>query len=272
MKSLAPQHNEKLVNDFYSLVFGRHLPVDMISNTIVLSQAALWKHRMIRDTPHHHRRSESGAVSASTVTLLEWCILDHILDLHIVLLEVGKEELRDDSSTEDVGDLAQRISATFRRTLPALRIASKWLRANFKYLAQDQEFAAFQEREKLKGSFPKKYLSTKISGFSTKTITLWKAYAAFILGLSRAFPSQKLPSFEGPLEEDIEMRGFLPLRNMMGDQRRAGETHSAEGGRPTTEQVHPNVEQLMRIADLLDDAKALVNMEVRPCHLILHLS
>ncbi len=264
MTSIAPKHNEKLTNDFYSLVSERHLPVDMISSTIVLSQAALWKHRMIRDIPSpHHRRSESDAVSAGTVTLIEWSILDHILDLYTVLLEVGKEELKDDSTIEDGSDLAQRISATFRRTLPALRIASKWLRANFKYLVQDQEYAAFQETEKLKGLAAKKSFSTKISGFSIKTINFWKAYAAFILALSRAFPTQKLPPLEAPLEEDIDMRGFLPLRNLMCEGQKSGEMSSAEGGRPAREQVHPNVEQLMRIADLLEDAKALVNVEVR---------
>jgi protein SMG7 len=61
-------------------------------------------------------------------------MIDHLLDLHGALLEVGEDELRDLPPIDSIDDLAQRITATFRRTLPALRIASKWLRANFKYV------------------------------------------------------------------------------------------------------------------------------------------
>ncbi|KAF8153018.1 hypothetical protein B0H34DRAFT_662751 [Crassisporium funariophilum] len=271
MFSISPKHDEKVFKDFYALVSERHLPIDLISSTIVLSQGALWKHRMIRDdsSTSHHRKQESVPAPAGTSTIIEWKILNHLLDLHLALLEVGKDELKDPPPMEGVDDLAQRISATFRRTLPALRIASKWLRANFKYVAQDQEFASEQQKDKVKGLEVYKRVPTKISGNSTKTTQFWKVYAQFILALSLAFPSHKLPSFVAPLEEDIEMRGFLPLKNMMG------ETKTATGGEKLPvglaqprEQVHPNVEQLMRIADLLDDAKALVAMENTPLLLI----
>ena len=242
----------------------------MISSSIVLSQGALWKHRMIRDdsaTHHHHTRDNSSpAVPAGTPTIVEWAILDHLLDLHCALLEVGKDELKDLPPMDSIDDLAQRITATFRRTLPALRIASKWLRANFKYVVQDQEYASFQQSEKGekgKGSESNnKKTSNKISGHSTKTLQFWKTYAQFSLALSLAFPANELPTLSAPLEEDIEMRGFSPLRNLMGESKILSEKLSDNGVGQSREQVHPNVEQLMRIADLLDDAQALVAMEV----------
>ncbi|KAJ3507371.1 hypothetical protein NLJ89_g6337 [Agrocybe chaxingu] len=263
MRSISPKHNEKVSHDFYALISDRHLPIDMISNTIVLSHGALWKHRMIRDTStsSHHRKTETVPPAPGTASIIEWNLLDHLLDLHFALLEVGKEELKDPPPMDATDDLAQRISATFRRTLPALRIASKWLNANFKYVAQDQEFVAFQEKERAKGLEISKRWSEKISGYSTKTKRFWETYADFMRSLSRAFPAQKLPKFDAPLEEDIEMRGFLPLRNLMGEKKDS-EKNLADGH--AREQVHPNVEQLMRISDLLDDAKALAEMENSP--------
>jgi protein SMG7 len=265
MNSISPKHSEKVFSDFYFLVSERHLPIDMISSSIVLSQGALWKHRMIRDSAatHHHTRDDSSPVPAGTPTVIEWAILDHLLDLHCALLEVGKDELKDLPPMDGVDDLAQRITATFRRTLPALRIASKWLRANFKYVVQDQEYASFQQTEKGKGSESSKKTANKISDHSTKTLQFWKTYAQFSLALSLAFPANELPSFSAPLEEDIEMRGFSPLRNLMGESKISSEKLS-DGVDQPREQVHPNVEQLMRIADLLDDAQALVAMEVCP--------
>jgi hypothetical protein len=79
------------------------------------------------------------------------------------------------------------------------------------------------------------------------------------------------------LEEDVDMRGWLPLRGLMGGPcplpaHLAGDapasdalSEAAEHGRRTVglrEEVHPNEEQLMRIADLLRDARRVVGLEV----------
>ncbi|TFK32091.1 hypothetical protein BDQ12DRAFT_617701 [Crucibulum laeve] len=270
MDSIARRHDRTVYDDFLSLTAGRHIPVEMISNTVVLSQGALWKHRMRRDLPtaHNSRRHEVPPPAPGTSLIIEWRILDHLFDLHRALLEVGCEELKDPLPVDTADDIAQRITATFRRTLPALRIASKWLSANFKYVMQDQEFAAFQEKEKTRGVELTKKTLEKISGYSVHTIRFWKGYADFMRLLARAFPARNLPALTAPLEEDIEMRGFLPLRNLMGELKTA-----AEGGKSVTsgyarEQVHPNVEQLMRISDLLDDAKVLAEMENSPLQLL----
>ncbi|EDR10621.1 uncharacterized protein LACBIDRAFT_293638 [Laccaria bicolor S238N-H82] len=262
MDSISKKHDKVVFNDFQSLVAQRHLPTDMISSAIVLSQGALWKLRMVHDTPSHNRKQETRPPPAGTFVVLEWRILNHLLDLHCALLEVGKDELKDLPPMDAVdNDLAQRISATFRRMLPALRIASKWLQANFKYVMQDREFQAFQENEKAQGLEPSAKSSLKLSAKSGNTIRFWKAYAQFNLALSQAFPIHKIPQLAAPLEEDVEMRGFLPLKQLMGEQKTF-----EDGGKPTAlgqvpEQVHPNVEQLMRIRDLLDDSIQLAHVE-----------
>jgi hypothetical protein len=71
-----------------------------------------------------------------------------------------------------------------------------------------------------------------------------------------------------PLDEDIEMQGFLPLGKMMiGEEKHAAcGNENGNGGNKSQAagQVHPNEEQLMRIADLLQDAEALQAMEDSP--------
>jgi hypothetical protein len=161
-------------------------------------------------------------------------------------------------------DLAQRITATFRRTLPALRIASKWLKANFKYVLHESETA----NGKSSGSHTRKRREHKFNGSTAAVAQFWESYSRFASALLRAFPIGRLPSLAAPLEEDIDMRGFLPLRKMMGDLK-AANVHEKVGDTngfnrtvvPIATQVHPNEEQLMRIADLLDDAQTLAAME-----------
>jgi hypothetical protein len=77
---------------------------------------------MIRDTSSPSNRRSGGIHDPATV---ESQILKHVPAIHQSLLEIGANKL----------DLAQRITAAFRRTLPALRVASKWLLANLKYVA-----------------------------------------------------------------------------------------------------------------------------------------
>jgi hypothetical protein len=65
------------------------------------------------------------------------------------------------------------------------------------------------------------------------------------------------------------MRGFLPLKNMMGEMKTA-EDEKSQIPPAQAQQVHPNDWQLMRIADLLQDARELVDNKVLdtvPCAL-----
>ena len=72
--------------------------------------------------------------------------------------------------------------------------------------------------------------------------------------LGQKFPIEQLTPLETPLDEDIDIRGFLPLTKLMLTE------SSGEG--VDRAQVHPNEEQLMRIWDLLSDAKALAQTKV----------
>lgn len=247
MESLSPRHAERTQEDFAGLVSDRVLPLDLINKVIVLVQGALWKHRMIRDSSR--KESEPNQGTSSTLAV-ESRILSHLLGMHRVLLEVGLEQLAEEPSEDTApNNLALRITATFRRTLPALRIASKWLRANFKYVMRCQT--------------PKDAMAVLSKEDAS---ALWSAYARFAAALTRHFPTDQLPTMTGPLEEDIEMRGFLPLKGLMIGEPKDSAVLDGKLHVPLPQQinpqVHPNEEQLMRIADLLADARTLAAMDV----------
>ncbi|KAJ8517138.1 hypothetical protein ONZ45_g5625 [Pleurotus djamor] len=225
MDNEAPGHANTVLEGFKSLTAERILTIDVITKVVVASQGALWKHRMVRDSSASNKKP--NAASATT----EKRIFIHLLSVHRVLLEVGLNELKEPPQAEN--DLAERISAVFRRTLPALRIAGKWLKANSKYLLQ----------------------ATRTSDDDDDPLqAFWRAYAQFFSALVRSFPLESLPSLQVLLEEDIDMKGFLPLRKAMGTLvTKPDTTDSAK------QLQHPNVEQLMRIHDLLTDAKSVVS-------------
>ena len=256
----------------------RVLPLDIILKTIVLAQGALWKHRMFRTTSANgHKKGPSPALSAA----VENSIASHLLLMHRMLLEVGIMQMNE-APPEDVGehDLAQRITAAFRRTLPALRIASKWIRANLRYVSQvGQQSAngAAEPESKSKGRDRRRggdRRSSSISlGISIPGLPeFWRTYAQFSSALLQAFPTDRLPKLVTILEEDVEMAGFLPLKKFVPTEVVGADIPSKEnakgvGSVPASrvlpvEQVHPNEEQLMRIADLLEDAQAVANDEV----------
>ena len=241
MDSTSPNHADRVREEFNALVSDRVLPIDLISKAVVLGHGALWKQRMIRDPGQNKKSGVSSPIAASRATI-ESRIFVHIIGLHITLLKIGLIELDEAPEDASENDLAQRITATFRRTLPALRIASKWLRANFKYVLQAQSDG--NEKD-----------------------ALWTTYSRFSNALSHTFPVERLPSMNAPLDEDTEMRGFSPLNKMMDAGHTAGgdENGVGDNSAPVGQgQVHPNEEQLMRIADLLGDANILMAMEDGP--------
>jgi protein SMG7 len=253
MEATSPKHAEGVLNDFNSLVSERVLPIDTISKVLVLAQGALWKHHTIRDSTSPLPTSSSLAIESHIAT--------HILGLHRVLLEIGLVQLAE-SPPQDAAenDLAQRITATFRRMLPALRIAGKWLQANFKYVLRGQQSAATKAKEDSVSNKKEKRKSGPSLAIAGVPL-FWESYAQFINALYRSFPEGSLPALMSPLEEDVDMKGFLPLKNLMvgeekGDKENKGDRNKAAA------QVHPNEEQLMRIADLLKDAKILIDFEV----------
>lgn len=251
-------HAADVVKDFAALVSERVLPIDTVTKVIVLSEGALWKHRMIRDTSPPSNRRSGGIPDPATV---ESQILKHVLAIHQSLLEIGVKEL--DLPPEDAeNNLAQCITAAFRRTLPALRVASKWLLANLKYVVCATPPAGSSQVEEISGVF--------VSDMPV----FWRHFLRFYNALYKLFPIEKLPSLLSPLDEDVDLRGFLPLRNLMiGDTPMIVDADVREGnglaavGPQGREKVHPNEEQLMRISDLLKDVKNLAESPDSPIHL-----
>lgn len=229
MDSIAPKHDEVVVKEFSELVSDRVLSIDAITKVVIAAQGALWKHRK---------------VSASASVSMESRIASHVLALYRALLQSGIAEL-DEAAKIVEDDLAMRITATFRRTLPALRIASKWLRANLDYVLGDT-------RKGTKERYP------AISGIST----FWGTYTSFATRIVLVFPPTSLPKLNRPLEEDVDSRGYLPLGSMLVQ---ATPPADSEGEDPRTlEQVHPNEEQLMRIWDIGHDARLIAETSGTP--------
>lgn len=91
-----------------------------------------------------------------------------------------------------------------------------------------------------------------------------------------AFPLKFLPEEEVWLEEDVDLLGFSPLRRGgmkvgvtsgggLGEDQGTLEEISKVG-----KNVHPNEEQLMRIADVETDARLIAEVEVRASTAVLH--
>ncbi|THV02188.1 hypothetical protein K435DRAFT_963231 [Dendrothele bispora CBS 962.96] len=267
----------KACQEFEVLVSQRHLPEDFITQVIVVTQGALWTQRMLRQSPDHRNARHSGKHGSPSSTsailpssVVESRIFSHLLSLYRALLEVGIDALRDpppmDVGGGDNGDLAQRIAVELRRMLPALRIASKWLRANFPYIMTDPEAAGFSDSDSNgKAKEKSEFTTSSISPKSVITIGFWNQYADFLRALSKIFPMSRLPTSVFPLKEDIEMKGWLPLKDTLEESFEVARTADEADNEPHKENdVHPNVMQLMRIRDLLEDGRAIVGLENSP--------
>jgi hypothetical protein len=145
------------------------------------------------------------------------------------------------SPTTSARHLAQSITAVMRRLLPSLRIFSKWIKSNLEYLVRAAVAPASPA------------LAAQLQRF-------WVAYCRYLNVSQTAFPISRLPSLNEPLEEDVDMRGFTPLKR--GIMEPVGRSESSTVLNEEPKDVHPNEEQLMRIADLLVDGKLLAQAEV----------
>ncbi|KAF8470376.1 hypothetical protein JB92DRAFT_3135163 [Gautieria morchelliformis] len=234
-----PGHALSVMDTFSALVSERVLPTDIIWKTLVIALGALWRCRILRD-PNAKRDAKKGLA-------VEARIFAHILGIMRTLYQIGGVQLADASSSPEPSingralaageaqiDLAQSITAVFRRSLPTLRIASKWLIVHVSY---------FSEAGSRLGSETGVDISTLLSEF-------WASYSSFSTLLGKVFPIDKLPKMTLPLEEDVDVSGFAPLKQAMFNPTSC----TANGLEPGQSQVHPNEEQLMRISDLLQDA------------------
>lgn len=247
-----------------SLIESRSLTSEVIVKTLVMALGALWNLRMYSQPLPGSSAQATQSQPSSRVTSSkhsEPFILAHILNLFRILMQVGVSEMQgvelsSATSPTAMGQqrsslvLAQRITATFRRTLPALRIASKWLKCHLEYV---------------KRSSPEADIAAPPTAFDA----FWTTYAAFANALTRTFDDDdglaSCPPLTTRLEEDVDMQGFAPLkRSMFGTGQDVGDgtveaflktVPSNVANALPEDAVHPNEEQLMRIGDLLVDAK-----------------
>lgn len=230
------------------LLADREIPAEVIVKTIVMSITCHWTIRVREPRDAMDDEDSEGAA------------LWYLFNIAGVMLDVADQEVKDglgearvaaldeetaiDESQADADgpissiDLYPHITAVLRRLLPALRIFSKWLKANASILDEDT-FA--QQAE------------------------FWTTYAAFCRHLEALFPLAHLPELTDPLEEDFDMRGLSPLKRGMMDRSNTSndpaEVSHTLSTRQTSE-VHPNEEQLMRISDLLCDGKLVAAQAV----------
>ena len=250
-----PGHVDFVIAAFSDLVSERVLPTDIIWKTLIIAFGALWRFRVLRDPST--KRDQKRAIST------EARIFSHILSVVQALFRIGCEQITEASNSPDPSvngtpliagevplDLAQNITAVFRRTLPALRIGSKWLSAHYDYVSEAPSRLATD---------PDVDIPAIVKSF-------WETYDTFGTQLRKVFPMEKLPKLTAPLEEDVEVSGFAPLKKATP----ARSVSTPTGLEPGQSQVHPNEEQLMRIADLLADRQKVADLRVCFTHLSIY--
>ncbi|KAG8934834.1 hypothetical protein FRC02_009154 [Tulasnella sp. 418] len=251
--SSIQKHAKKVISSWSSLISNRTLPSEIIVKTLILSLGALWCVRAFSPTLPLHNSAQNTRPTEKTKTSKdsEPLILMHILDLLRSLMEIGLVEVEEAHASEngavplENGDhhlaLAQRITAAFRRTLPALRISFKWVKSNLEYINR---------------------ITDGLGPNHAVTETFWTIFSKFAQSLSKVFPLNHLPRRDIILEEDADMRGFLPLKRSMETV-----TNTLENEKGSQPGVHPNEEQLMRIGDLLVDANLTLQSQALPVSL-----
>ncbi|BGP48383.1 hypothetical protein JCM10450v2_004256 [Rhodotorula kratochvilovae] len=242
--------------------------------------------------------------SAASRVNLEPEALVHLLSLFTTLLTVSTTETIDLYTSNSASlapgaapNPAQNISAVLRRALPALRILTKWLVAQLEYIARVEARVEASERKRAarartstgtaaggseeaqqplsldsgasSSSAPTAAGRTSLAELRAALDALWAAYADYSSAVKLAFPPALLPTAlldqGGWLEEDVELLGFAPLRRAM---RPLAEDGGAGEIRRVGRDVHPNEEQLMRVADGQRDAVRLAESPLTPISLV----
>lgn len=240
-----------VLSNFGTLAMERSLSQDTILSTFTMAVGALWSNQHYALRPG--RPVPSTQENQQTAQFL---ILAHTVSLVRVLMEVGSaqinEALKSSGREGTAGNLAGLITASFRRTLPTLRIASSWLKSNTEHLVQQPTDVGASSAEE--------------DGLKTALSTFWSSYVTFASDLQRVFPLEQLPTANTVLDEDIELWGFLPFKDQALDASPVGPVKRADSS-----MVHPNEEHLMRLRDIQKDAFDLAIMEVRTSFIVLHI-
>ncbi|OCF33156.1 hypothetical protein I316_05201 [Kwoniella heveanensis BCC8398] len=239
--TFLPTLQPPVLETFSMLLKARRLSAEVVVKTTAVAIGSHYRARStmgLEQPPKQIQRSLEAETKA----------LEFLLNTFEVLMRVGAEEVEEARSTlgdesalaldgEDGNEdqLPQFISAVLRRILPSLRIVSKWIKLDLEYLNRHTSLPAFT--------------------------SFWATYRRFIDAVESVFPIDRLPSLPNPLEEDIDMRGFMPLQRGITTHGGPTNGHSTATGDPEGTgvhgDVHPNEEQLMRLADLQVDAKLI---------------
>lgn len=229
-----------------TLIRERSLTQDTIISIFTMAVAALWTNQ-----EYALRPGRPAPSNKADQQITESLVLAHTIRLFGALLHLGSREideaLRSSRRESTAGNLAGHITAAFRRTLPALRIASRWLKQNMHYFVRrgtntDSTMEGTHDLRKATSAF-------------------WTLYAAFATDLHRVFPLEQLPTAKIVLDEDIELRGFLPFQDLEHTSTTVGPSKPSNSS-----MVHPNEEHLMRLRDIQNDAWEIASLEVSLSH------
>ncbi|BGO99734.1 hypothetical protein RTG_00618 [Rhodotorula toruloides ATCC 204091] len=233
------------------------------------------------------------ASTTSPKVNLEPHILVHLFSLFTALLSVSTAETLELVSANQTSPDApsphasQNISAVLRRALPSIRILNRWLVAQVEYVGRVEARVEASERRRARtststtgaggieeaqnpsldssganstpsGTNPLQRVS--LAEFRTALDDFWTAYADFSNTLKLAFPPSELPPLDDGawLEEDVELLGFAAVKFRAGA---SGADSSAKEIRRVGRDVHPNDEQLMRVAESQRDAARLADSD-----------
>ncbi len=215
-----------VVLSFSKLLETRSLAPDVITRVVTLAFGALWVLQVFK-------------LNFEEPQLLptEHQIIGHISSLFKTIFKVGYRELKEASMATSGSQIAQSISATFRRTLPCLHVISRWMKINL-------DVACIKN--------PKTTASGHQDG--QFAFSFWSSYATFLNRLLGVFPLQSLPPVTVRFEEDEELRGFRPLEE-------ESENSVSSLVYASSSTVHPNDEHLMRIRDVISSGLEIAKHE-----------
>lgn len=170
-----------------------------------------------------------------------------------VLLQVLLPEITDSASGEDLTTATgtEKISATARRVLPALRQYAIWLAGCYQLILNIPD-----TEEVLRGDIK----------------NMWKLFAAVLTRMANFFPIFDFSLVEYLLEEDASTEGFEPFRNpdIIGACNFYCDEANCLKPRITDLKIqrhHPDLEMQSRILNIVVAALSLVNEQKIPLQL-----
>ncbi|CAJ0897804.1 19179_t:CDS:10 [Entrophospora sp. SA101] len=248
---LYPDLKMNVLNQLKEYILTRILDSDQILKITAINMSALFVIRYIINGENGHNngpiittaysRASKKMLIEKYAVLLVLDTLKTLLDLCVSELEeVSNEKSNENYDHDHMGEniAVQILPAPVKRSLPSLRIGTKWILANLQYLSS------------MTNDISK---DSDVKGDLTKITIFWEKYAKFMNLLEKLFPYEKGIPLSVPLKEDFEMNGFYILKNYVfinNDQVM------------TPSQDEPFEEFDMRIYDIFVDACKITESEV----------